>query len=203
MYFIEKVKFKEMAPDSYYPKHKILNHCYNLEDALKYVKESAREYMLKQTLKFTDKTVSNSLISNIKTSYSMRSNAANKDVIEIFKEEESVKSGWIGSSIKSFEQRIAYFCYSTYENKMLKGMCMGLSSRGEIEKSEKDCSQSFAPVTNKKKKPVGDKVLVEGHSRVVDELKTNGRYKLLQNHSEMVDIIDEELENLRSNNLIL
>lgn len=196
MYFIEKVKFKEMAPDSYYPKHKILTHCYNLEDALKLVKESAREYMLKQTLKFTDKTVSNTSTSNVKVSFSMRSNSANKDIIEIFREEELVKSGWISSTIKSFEQRIAYFCYSTYDNKMLKGMCMSLGSRVEIEKSES--AQSLAPVTNKKKKPTSPSPLVEGHFKVVDELKNSQRYKLLQNHSEVVDMIDDELEKLRT-----
>jgi hypothetical protein len=80
MYFVEKVKFKEISSDIVFPKHDILGHCYNLEDALKMLKDKATDYMVKKTLQHTDKTnmdsrVIQSTITNPKqsTRFTMRS----------------------------------------------------------------------------------------------------------------------------------
>jgi hypothetical protein len=199
MYFVEKVKFKEISADIVFPKHDILGHCYSLEDALKLLKEKATDYMVKKTLEHTDKTNMDSRI--IQTSinnpnqsirFTMRSNSANRNIIDIYREEERVCKGWTSSSIKRNEKRIAYFVYSTYDT-----VLMG-NSENINEHAIPVAPAPPAPKSkNVLKTLVGKELkLIEDHSNLVKELRENTKYLQLRDYSSGAEIIDEELEKL-------
>lgn len=197
MYFVEKIKFKEITPDITFPKHDILGHCYNLEDALKMLKEKATDYMVKKTLQYTDKTnldsrIIQTSVSNPKESvrFTMRSNSVNRNIIDIYREQESVQKGWTGSSIKRNEKRIAYFVYSTY-NSQLMGKLDDETVQSEIPPPPP------APSTKGKLFNIGKELqLLEDHSKLVKELEKNSKYLQLRDNTIGADLIDEELESL-------
>ena len=129
MYFVEKIKLKELKPNVVFPVHQLVAHCYTLEEAIKLVKDKATEYMVKKTLAFTDKTDPSKdprimdVVEKPKQTvrFTMRSNHANKHIIDIYREEESFKTGWVSNSMKHKEEKIAYFVYSTYKQNIFFG----------------------------------------------------------------------------------
>ena len=197
MYFVEKVKFKEISADIVFPKHDILGHCFNLEDALKMLKEKATDYMVKKTLQFTDKTnidtrVIETITKNPKQSvrFTMRSNNANRNIIDIYREDECVQKGWTGSSIKRNEKRIAYFVYSTYSTIL----------NGEAEQQTVENDIPVPPPAPKQKnrlRNIGKELkLIDDHSKMVKELEKNDKYLQLRDNTSGYEIIDDELEKL-------
>lgn len=197
MYFVEKVKFKEISAEQniVFPKHDILGHCYSLEDALKMLKEKATNYMVKKTLQYTDKTNMDSRI--IQTSvnnpnqsirFTMRSNNANRNIIDIYREEERVCKGWTSNSIKRNEKRIAYFVYSTYSTTL---------SGSEDTLIDVPLAPPAPKPKRLLKNIVGTELkLIEDHSNLVKELQENRKYLQLRDYSTGAEIIDEELEKL-------
>jgi hypothetical protein len=215
MYFVEKVKLKQLAfdPKLTYPIHKLIGHFYTLEDAIKSVKECAKDYMTKKNLKYTDQTQPDiashvSLETNKRpkkiTRYTMRSNTANKNVIDVYKEEEIYREGYITSSIKRTEQKIAYFVYTTYAN------CESLGCSENILSSIPPPPPNPINVTNVTNRVKGrlnnmgkELEMIEGHARLVEEFRQSSRYKRNNSNEEeeegvvtATEIIDNELKHL-------
>ena len=196
MYFVEKIKFKEITADIVFPKHDILGHCFNLEDALKMLKEKATEYMLKKTLKHTDKTNMDSRVIQTTTiipkqmvNYTMRSNNANRNIIDIYREDQCVQKGWTGSSIKRNEKRIAYFVYSTYDTI--------LNKESEFQTQSDVPPAPPAPKPANRLRNIGKELkLIDDHSKLVKELEKNDKYLQLRDNTSGAEIIDDELEKL-------
>ena len=177
MYFVEKVKLKELNPNVTFPKHTMVTHCYTLETAIKLVKENATQYMLKKTLKYTDKTneyddeqpKKNKKAPKI--SFDMRSHTGNKHIIDIYKITEHFREGWISDDIKTIEQKIAYFCYTTYE------ACLDLGTKDA--KANKNNNKNVV-----KRDRFGNKIdndVIKTRNGVVKELKESDKYIKKQN----------------------
>lgn len=208
MYFVEKVRLKQLASktDLVYPKHKLIGHFYNLEDTIKSVKESAKEYMTKKNLKYTDQTdcdptTHDSIKNNTRPKkiirYTMRSNNANKNVIDIYREEENYKEGWVSASIKRTEEKIAYFVYTTYHT--------AFSSVVNVDDNSGDIPIAPPLPNNPNIKTrvkgrlnnMGKELeMIENHGKLVDELKRTCKYRNNESYISANEIIDEELKHL-------
>ena len=205
MYFVEKVRLKQLASkkDLVYPKHKLIGHFYNLEETIKSVKESAKEYMTKKNLKYTDQTdfdptTHESINNNTRPKkiirYTMRSNHANKNVIDIYREEENYKEGWVSASIKRTEEKIAYFVYTTYDKTF--------SEHNDVDEIPVPPTPptSHTNITTRVKgrlNNMGKELeMIENHGKLVDELRKTCKYRNNENSLSANEIIDEELKHL-------
>ena len=206
MYFVEKVKLKHIADrsDLVYPKHSLIGHYYTMEETLKAVKDCAKVYMTNKNLKFTDQTNPDTAAHTNEqakrpkkiTRYTMRSNHANKNVIDIYKEEEIYKEGWMSSSIKRTDLKIAYFVYTTYDKTNLN-----------IEQCPKE-QDNVIPVPPPNPSEVKNRVkgrlnnmgqeleLIENHGKLVEELTQTSKYKKNSESLSVTEIVDEELKHL-------
>jgi len=204
MYFVEKVRLKQLASkkDLVYPKHKLIGHFYNLEDTVKSVKESAKEYMTRKNLKYTDQTdISPTTHESIKNAtrpkkiirYTMRSNHANKNVIDIYMEEETYKEGWMSASIKRTEEKIAYFVYTTYDKTFSDS-----NESSDIPPPPPPSSQPNITTRVKGRlNNMGKELeMIENHGKLVDELRKTCKYRNSENSLSANEIIDEELKHL-------
>jgi hypothetical protein len=121
IYFIEKVVFKNYSnTDETFPKHKIVEHAYSLEEAIESVKQCAFDYVVKKNRKLFDKTKDSKRTENEDITYTMKCHPMNEHMIEIFKTKHVQSSrGWFSSSdIRSIEEKVSYFCYIPYEKNL-------------------------------------------------------------------------------------
>ena len=145
-----------------------------LEDAIKLVKDYATEYVLKKTLKYTDKTNEygtdespKKKHKNPKISFEMRSHPANKHIVNIYKEIARLKEGWISDEIKTSEQKVAYFCYTTYKSYL------------DLEPQQQQKKNKTTRKTARRDRfgNIIDPQKLKNSNNVVNELKESRKYK--------------------------
>ena len=207
MYFVEKVRLKQIASktDLIYPKHKLIGHFFNLEDTIKSVKDSAKEYMTRKNLKFTDQTdidptTHESIKNNTRPKkivrYTMRSNHANKNVIDIYREEENYKEGWVSASIKRTEEKIAYFVYTTYDKTFSDDTPKDYSIMIPAPPAPPNQTNITTRVKGRLNNMGKELEMIENHGKLVDELRQTCKYRNNDNSLSANEIIDEELKHL-------